>query len=62
METISEEIHTSVVDALRQYYFHLETIILNLENGRVDLNNLMRILDDLNEFNAIVSEVQFQSI
>ena len=62
METISEEIQTSVVDALRQYYFYLETIILNLENGRVDSNNLMRILDDLNEFNAIVSEVQFQSI
>jgi len=62
METISEEIHTSVVDALWQYYFHLETIILNLENERVDSNNLMRILDDLNEFNAIVSVVQFQSI
>jgi len=48
---------TTVLDALHQYYFHLEAVILHAAENHTDSNVLSQIGDDLDEYTAMVYEV-----
>lgn len=47
----------TVLDALREYYFHLEAVIHHAAENGTDSNVLSRIGDDLDEYTSMVNEV-----
>lgn len=54
------ERHAELVHAFREYYFHLEAVILDAARRPTDSNVIQRIWDGLDEFSRIIIEVRSQ--